>query len=109
MSQITVPSAVQALIDAINAADLEAFVACFAADAMISHYGQAVSGPDRVRQWAQSGAIGASARMRLVEAGTTDGITHLVFDWSSRMSKGRSEAFVTVRDGLVVEFRIPPQ
>ena len=75
----------------------------------INEYGQVLSGTDVVRVWAESVVIGAGARMRLVEAGTADGITHLVFDWSSRLFKGRSEAFLTVRDDLVVEFRIPPQ
>lgn len=109
MSTFVVPAPVQAVIDAINAADTDAFVASFAPDAVINNYGLVWSGVDGVRTWAESDAIGAGARMRLVEAGTTDAITHLVFDWSSRLFQGRSEAFITVRDDLVVEFRIPPQ
>lgn len=97
------------MIDAINAADIDAFVASFAPDATINDYGRVLTGDSGVRSWADSDAIGVGARMSLIEAGTNDGITHLVFDWSSRLFRGRSEAFVAVRDGLVSEFRIPPQ
>ena len=109
MSRIVVPPPVQALIDAINAADMEAFMSCFLIAGAINDHGRVLAGTDGVRRWAESDAIGVGARMRLVEAGTTDATTHLVFDWSSRVFNGRSEAFVTVRNGLVAEFRIPPQ
>lgn len=107
MSDIKVPRPVQALIDAINSADIGAFVASFAPGAMINDHGRVVSGEDEVRQWASTEAIGVDATVSLVEAGTTDATTHLVFDWTSRLFNGRSEAFVTVRDGLVSELRIP--
>jgi hypothetical protein len=107
MSDIKVPRPVQALLDAINSADIGAFVASFAPDAMINEHGQVVSGEEAMRAWAATEVIGVGARVSLVEAGTSDATTHLVCDWTTRLCKGRSEAFITVRDGLVSEFRIP--
>ena len=45
--------------------------------------------------------------MTVVEATTTGDTTHIVFDWQSRVFNGRSEAYVTLVDGLIAEFRIP--
>ncbi|WP_435655819.1 hypothetical protein [Brucella pituitosa] len=52
-------------------------------------------------------AIGAQARISVLEAGTTADTTHIVFNWQSRVFNDRSEAYVTVQDGLITEFRIP--
>lgn len=101
------PSALQAAIDAINAADTDAFVAAFAANGLINDWGRILRGHEGVRSWACSDAIGAGAKMTVVEATTTGNTTHVIFDWKSRVFNGRSQAYVTVVDGLITEFRIP--
>ena len=101
------PSALQAAIDAINAADTDAFVAAFAANGLINDWGRVLRGHEGVRSWARSDAIGAGAKMTVVEATTTGNTTHIVFDWKSRVFNGRSQAYVTIVDGLITEFRIP--
>ncbi len=101
------PSALQAAIDAINAADTDAFVAAFAANGLINDWGRILRGHEGVRSWARSDAIGAAAKMTVVESSTNGDITHIVFDWTSRVFNGRSQAYVTVVDGLITEFRIP--
>lgn len=109
MSKISIPRAIQAIIDAVNAGDAEAFVALFAEDAILKDRGKELIGRDRVRAWVVAEVIEASARMRLVEAGTTGPITHLVFDWMLRGQTGRGEAFFTMHGGLISELRIPPE
>ncbi|KAB2727347.1 nuclear transport factor 2 family protein [Brucella anthropi] len=104
---VTLPPALQSAVYAINAGDEDAFVAAFSPVGIINDWGRTLTGTDGVRSWARSDAIGAQARMTVLEAATTANTTHIVFDWQSRVFNGRSEAYVTVLDGLITEFRIP--
>lgn len=101
------PYAVAAVVHAINAGDTEAFVAAFAADGSVDDWGRVLRGAEGVRSWAATDAIGQNARIEVLEFSTDAGVTHIHFDWSSDRFNGTSEAYVTVADGLVVEFRIP--
>ncbi|WP_448785217.1 hypothetical protein [Brucella intermedia] len=103
----SLPPALQSAVEAINAGDTDAFVAAFSSEGVINDWGRVLKGADGVRSWAHGDAIGAQARMTVVEATTTGDTTHIVFDWQSRVFNGRSEAYVTLVDGLVAEFRIP--
>ena len=104
---IDLPPALQSAINAINSGDEEAFVAAFSPDGLINDWGRVLTGHDGVRSWARSDAIGAGAIMTVTTAATTDNTTHIVFDWKSRVFNGRSEAYVTIPDKLIMEFRIP--
>lgn len=108
-SGIEAPAPVRAVVDAINAADTDAFVAGFTDDGVVNDWGRVLTGADGVRSWAESDAIGAGAKMRLLDATTDGDVTQIRFDWRSSVFTGESSAFVTVRDGLVSEFRIPPE
>jgi hypothetical protein len=55
------PTPVQAVVDAINAADTDAFVSGFTADGYVDDWGRVLRGPEGVRSWADSDAIGAGA------------------------------------------------
>lgn len=103
----SLPPALQSAVDAINAEDTDAFVAAFSASGVINDWGRVLKGAEGVRSWARTDAIGAHAKMTVVEAATTGDTTHIVFDWQSRVFNGRSEAYVTLADGLIAEFRIP--
>jgi ketosteroid isomerase-like protein len=48
------PPAVARFVDASNARDLEGFVACFAADAVVEDEGRTHTGADEVRAWKQA-------------------------------------------------------
>lgn len=104
---IPLPPALQSAVDAINAGNEDAFVAAFPPDGVVNDWGRILTGADGVRSWARSDAIGAQARMTVIEVTTTGDTTHIVFDWTSRVFNGRSEAYVTLTDGLIAEFRIP--
>ena len=108
MDPSTLPAPVERLVAAINAADVEAFVAAFTADGVIDDWGRILSRAEGVRSWALSDAIGAGAQMTVLESGTVGAVTQLRFDWRSRVFTGESTAFATVRGDLVSEFRIPP-
>lgn len=102
------PREVQRLVDAINSADTDAFVAAFTDDGVVNDWGRVLRGLSGVRSWADTDAIGAGARMSVLRASTDGDVTEIAFDWRSRVFNGESTAFVTVRDGLISEFRIPP-
>jgi len=104
---ISLPPALQAAVDAINAGDEESFVAAFSPAGVVNDWGRVLKGEKGVRSWARSDAIGAGAAIAVTAATTSDATTHIVFDWTSRVFNGRSEAYVTIEDGLISEFRIP--
>ncbi|MEU0539807.1 nuclear transport factor 2 family protein [Nocardia sp. NPDC005978] len=104
---VRVSAPVQAVVDAINAADTDAFVNAFTEDGVVDDWGRRLSGAAGVRDWANTDAIGAGAQMTVTGAEVRGPVTHLRFGWRSRVFNGESEAFVTVRDDKVSEFRIP--
>ncbi|GAA2928287.1 hypothetical protein GCM10010458_08250 [Microbacterium luteolum] len=108
MSDSTVPAPVQAMVDAINAADTEAFVSAFTADGFVSDWGTVKSGPDGVRSWAGSDAIGAGARMTVLSAVTEGDTTRIRFGWSSRVFNGESDGIFVVEGDKLASFTIPP-
>ena len=58
MTSPTLPGPVQAVVDAINAADTDAFVAAFTEDGFVSDWGRVLNGADGIRSWADTDAIG---------------------------------------------------
>lgn len=108
MSDITLPAAVQRVVDAINAADTDAFVAGFTDDGLVDDWGRVLTGPEGVREWATTDAIGAGAIIDVFGATITDDVTEIRFHWTSRVFNGDSNAFVTVTGDRVSSFQIPP-
>lgn len=105
---IAVPAAVQAMVDAINAADTDAFVAAFHDDGFVDDWGRRLDGAAGVRGWAGSDAIGAGARMTVLSAETEGDTTRVHFAWSSTVFNGESDGIFVVRDGKLASFTIPP-
>lgn len=108
MPDVSVPAPVQAVVDAINTADTEAFVNAFTTDGYVDDWGRVLNGPEGVRSWAATDAIGAGAQMEVLEANTDGDVTEIRFSWRSRVFNGESSAFVTVSGDKVQGFRIPP-
>lgn len=103
----TLPAPVQRVVDAINSADTDAFVAAFASTGRVDDWGRVLEGSDGVRSWAATDAIGQNARMTVLEASTDGDVTELTFEWTSNRFNGVSRAFVTVEGDFLSEFRIP--
>jgi ketosteroid isomerase-like protein len=68
MTQAALPAAIQAFIDATNAADSDAFVAAFTRDAYLSDWGREFHGHDGVRAWNSTDNIGVHSHFEFVEA-----------------------------------------
>lgn len=108
MSQPSVPAPVQTMIDAINAADTDAFVDAFTAEGFVSDWGTVKSGPEGVRSWAASDAIGAGAQMTVLTAETDGDTTRIRFDWQSSVFTGESDGIFVVDGDRLASFTIPP-
>lgn len=108
MTATVLPAPLQAFVDALNAADTDAFVAAFVEDGFIDDWGRVLRGHEGVRSWAATDAIGAGARMTVLEASTEGKATTLRFAWESRVFNGVSSAIATVRGDLVESFKILP-
>lgn len=107
--ETSLPTPVTAFVEAINAADTDAFVALFAEDGVIDDWGTKYHGRAGARQWAGSDAIGAGAQMTLLSARTEGDVTTTTFDWRSRVFNGESAGIFTVRHGELTSFVIPSQ
>ncbi|MBN9156166.1 MULTISPECIES: nuclear transport factor 2 family protein [unclassified Microbacterium] len=108
MSGFALPAAVQRMVDAINAADTEAFVAAFTPEGFVSDWGTVKTGPEGVRAWAASDAIGAGARMTVLTAETEGDTTRIRFDWRSSVFTGESDGIFVVSGDRLASFTIPP-
>lgn len=106
---LDVPAPVTAFVDAINAADTDAFVSLFAADGFVDDWGTRYRGHEGVRRWAGSDAIGAGAAMTLLSAASDGDTTTVRFDWRSRVFNGQSTGIFVVRGGELASFTIPPE
>lgn len=103
-----IPAPVQSMVDAINSADTEAFTAAFTPDGFVSDWGTVKSGPDGIRAWADSDAIGAGAKMTVLSAETSGDTTRIRFDWSSSVFNGESDGIFVIAGDKLASFTIPP-
>jgi uncharacterized protein (DUF2235 family) len=108
MAETALPAPVQALVDAINDADTEAFVDAFTPDGFVSDWGTVKSGPDGIRAWADSDAIGAGAKMTVLSVETEENTTRIRFGWSSSVFNGESDGIFVVAGDKLASFTIPP-
>jgi len=108
MTAPVIPTPAQAMVDAINAADTEAFVDAFAPDGFVSDWGTVKAGAEGVRAWAGSDAIGAGAQMTVLSAETEGDTTRIRFGWRSQVFNGESTGIFVVSGDKLASFTIPP-
>ncbi|WP_424935421.1 MULTISPECIES: nuclear transport factor 2 family protein [Bacteria] len=108
MTDQTLPAPVRRMIDAINAADTDAFVAAFAPDGYVDDWGRVLRGAEGVRSWAGSDAIGAGAQMTVLSVESDGGTTRVHFDWRSNVFNGESDGIFVVEGDRLASFTIPP-
>jgi hypothetical protein len=70
---VPLPAPVQAVFDATNAGDTEAFLAAFAADGVVDDWGREFSGHDSIRGWSDRENIGVQAHFDVLDAVPHDG------------------------------------
>jgi ketosteroid isomerase-like protein len=69
---MALPGPVAAAIDAANAGDLDAFLACFTPDGIVDDWGREFRGPDAITGWSDKEFIGVNVSLA-VEAAETHG------------------------------------
>jgi hypothetical protein len=69
------PSPVAAALDAANANDTEAFLACFTPDGVVDDWGREFRGPDEIRGWSDREFIGAHVSLDVTEIEQEDAAT----------------------------------
>ncbi len=74
-------------MNAVNTGDLNALVAAFAADAVITDVSRPIAGADNIRAWAGSEVIGGSLEVLEVVEDRTDG-QKLIVHWAPGGSEG---------------------
>lgn len=100
------PRVIGELVDAINASDIDGFVGLFDENGSIDDWGTEYRGPDRIRRWAQTDAIGAQAHMEILTATTEGAQTTARFAWRSRVFTGESIGVFTVAGRKLASFVI---
>jgi ketosteroid isomerase-like protein len=106
----TVPTAIQAFVDATNRADSDAFVAAFTPDAHLDDWGRTFSGHDGVRSWDSTDNIGVQSHFDLLDVSTVQEGEEYVANLrvSGNGYNGTGPMTFRLRDGLIADLRIGP-
>jgi hypothetical protein len=68
MTTLALPTPVSTYVAATNAFDIEAFMATFAANALVNDHRNEFAGPVAIREWAEREIIGDHVTMQPIEA-----------------------------------------
>jgi len=69
---IDLPGPVRAVIDAANANDTDAFLACFPPDGVVDDWGREFAGHDEIRGWSDHEFIGVKVNLSVVQVAVED-------------------------------------
>jgi ketosteroid isomerase-like protein len=108
MTTTSLPAAIQAFIDATNAADTDTFAAAFAPDAFLSDWGREFHGRQGVRAWNRTDNIGVNAHFDLVSAtpGERPDSYLVTLTVSGDGYNGTGPMLFELRDGLIARLVI---
>ena len=73
-------------IEAANAGDTEAFLACFTPDGVVDDWGREFRGPDEIRGWSDREFIGVHVSLDVTGVEQQDGATTVTQPWAARAS-----------------------
>ena len=69
---IDLPKPVRAVIDAANANDTDAFLACFPPDGVVDDWGREFHGYDEIRGWSDREFIGVKVSLQVLQVALDD-------------------------------------
>ena len=69
---IDLPAPVRAAIDAANANDTDAFLACFPPDGVVDDWGREFTGHNEIRGWSDHEFIGVKVNLNVVQVAIED-------------------------------------
>jgi hypothetical protein len=83
------PVPVRAAIDAANANDTDAFLACFPPDGVVDDWGREFAGYDEIRGWSDREFIGVKVNLKVVQVAIDDVTSWSPPRWAGTASAGR--------------------
>jgi hypothetical protein len=101
-----VPAAVQRLLDAANAGDIDAFLAGFTADGVVDDWGREFRGADRIRAWSDAEFIGKQVTLDVRAVERRGGETVVTAQVGGKGFNGPSHFAFLVDGGLIDEGRV---
>jgi hypothetical protein len=72
---IDLPAPVAAAVEAANANDTDAFLACFTPDGVVDDWGREFRGPDEIRAWSEREFIGVKVSLDVTDVERDDAAT----------------------------------
>ena len=107
MTDQSLPTPIQAFIDATNAADNEAFVATFTEDAYVRDYGREFTGHKGAADWNRTDNIGVNMKFAFVGfEQTAPGAYEVTLNATSNRFNGTGKLRITLRDNLISRLEI---
>ncbi len=103
-----VPPAVQRMIDATNAGDSAAFVAAFAADAVLVDWGKAFEGSAGIAAWNESDNIGRKVHVEIVDTVVEGDVWIVTLEVTGGGFNGESGFRFELADDLITRMEIQP-
>lgn len=101
------PPLIEELRRAINAQDVERFIATFAPDGEVNDWNRRFKGHARIKAWSDAELIGARGTLTVTKVvSSADGVTVFDADWASSAYSGPGRFTATVRDGRIVALQI---
>lgn len=104
MAEVPVP--VQRLLDAANANDVDAFLACFTAHGVVDDWGRQFSGAEAIRGWSDLEFIGMRVSLDVTEVAARDGQTLVTANVGGNGFNGPSHFSFEVDGDLVARMTI---
>jgi hypothetical protein len=103
-----VPAPIRRMMDATNAGDSDAFVACFSEDASLEDWGRVFHGHDGVRSWDASDNIGKQAHFEAAGARRDGGDWIVTLDVTGGGFNGTSDIRFTLDGDRIARMLITP-
>lgn len=100
------PAPVAAAIDAANANDLDAFLACFTPEGAVDDWGREFRGPDEIRSWSDREFIGVRVSLEVTGVNRRDGATVVTANVGGDGFNGPSHFEFQVEGELVTRMSI---
>ncbi len=101
-----VPAAVQRLLDAANAGDIDAFLAGFTEDGVVDDWGREFRGADAIRGWSDNEFIGKQVSLDVTEVTAKSGETVVSAEVGGNGFNGPSHFSFRVAGDLVSRMTI---
>jgi hypothetical protein len=104
--EVTIPAPVQALLDAANASDIDAFLGGFTQDGVVDDWGREFRGAQKIRHWSDNEFIGKQVSLEVEKAEQVEDETVVTAQVGGNGFNGPSHFSFRVEGNLVSRMTI---